>query len=81
MSEDNKAMHVSYETGYDKEASLDYFHDGTDHKFVDESNFRIVSTRHKEITDNEDKAKGLQDWEWKVEVFTKTDKKKENDNE
>jgi hypothetical protein len=64
-----KAVHVSYETGYNKEASLDYFHDGTDHKFEDESKFKIVSTKHKEITDDEDKTKGIQDWEWKVEVF------------
>jgi len=27
MSEDNKAIHVSYETGYDKEASLDYLNE------------------------------------------------------
>ena len=55
-------------------ASIDYFHDGTDQKYENETVYEIVSTKFKEITDEEDIANGLKDWLWKVQVFYKGEK-------
>jgi len=67
----NQPIYTSYEVGYEKSASIDYFHDGTDNKYEDESRYKIVSTKHKEITDEDDISNGLKDWLWQVEVFSR----------
>lgn len=69
MSKD--PIYTSYEVGYEKSASIDYFHDATENKYEDESKYKIVSTKHKEITDKDDIANGLKDWLWEVEVFNR----------
>jgi hypothetical protein len=66
-----KPIYESYEIGYEKWASIDYFHDGTDQQYEDETKYEVVSTKYKEITDEEDIANNLKDWLWKVQVFNK----------
>ncbi len=72
-----KVIYTSYEEGYEKSASIDYFHDGTDQQYEDETKYEIVSTKYKEITDEEDMANGLKDWLWRVEVFSKKESEDE----
>ena len=62
-------IYTTYEIGYEKWASIDYFHDSTDHKYTDQNKYKIVSTKWKEITDEDDLEQGLTDWLWKVEVY------------
>ena len=66
-----KPIYESYAVGYEKWASIDYFHEGTEEKYIDKNIYKIVSTKFKEISDEEDKANGLKDWLWKVQVFNK----------
>tara|TARA_R100000742_G_C4194574_1_gene25576 strand:- start:61 stop:291 length:231 start_codon:yes stop_codon:yes gene_type:complete len=65
----SEPIHTGYEIGREEEGALDYFHDGTDHKYIDETKYKIVLHKDKEITDADDEAKGLRDWEWYIEVF------------
>jgi hypothetical protein len=71
---DKKPIYECYEIGYEKLASIDYFHDGTDQQYEDETLYEIVSTKFKEITDEDDLANGLRDWLWKIQVFNKGEK-------
>tara|TARA_R100000388_G_C7177306_1_gene126911 strand:- start:478 stop:705 length:228 start_codon:yes stop_codon:yes gene_type:complete len=64
-----KPIYESYEVGYEKSASIDYFHEGTEEKYVDKNIYKIVSTKYKEITDQDDLENGLRDWLWRVQVF------------
>jgi len=41
----------------------------TDHKYTDQSKYKVVSTKWREITDEEDLKLGLKDWEWKIQVY------------
>ena len=62
-------IYTTYEIGYEKWASIDYFHDSTDHKYTDQNKYKIVSTKWKELTDEHDLEEGTRDWLWKVEVY------------
>ena len=65
----SEPIHTGYEIGREEEGALDYFHDGTDYKYIDETKYKIVLHKDKEITDADDEAQGLRDWEWYIEVF------------
>ena len=67
----NKVIHTGLEIGYVKWGALDYFHDGTDDKYIDENKYRVVATKEKEITDEADIKLGLRDWTWRVDVYLK----------
>tara|TARA_R110002020_G_scaffold63022_1_gene168089 strand:+ start:327 stop:557 length:231 start_codon:yes stop_codon:yes gene_type:complete len=69
MAIDREPIHTSWEIGYEKEGALDYFHDGSEGKYLDENKYKLVITQGKEITDEDDEARGLKDYEWEVEVF------------
>ena len=62
-------IYTTYQIGYKKWASIDYFHDSTDHKYTDQNKYKVVSTKWREITDEEDQNLGLRDWEWKIQVY------------
>lgn len=62
-------IHTGYETGSSKGSALDCFHDTTNFKYIDETKYRIVLHKEKEITDDFDESQGLRDWEWYIEVF------------
>ena len=50
---------------------IEYFDDGTDNKYIDENKYKVVATREKEITDEEDIKLNLKDYEWRVDVYLK----------
>ena len=64
-----KLIHTGFEIGYQKDGALDYFHDGTNNKYIDENQYKVVATRGKEITDELDTNLGLKDYEWRIEVY------------
>ena len=66
-----KVIHTGLEIGYVKWGALDYFHDGTDDKYIDENKYRVVATKEKEITDEADIKLGLRDWTWRIKVYSK----------
>ena len=65
----NKLIHTGLEIGYEKSSALDYFHDGTDNRYIDENKYKVVATKEKEITDEEQIKEGLRDWLWRVDVY------------
>ena len=67
----SKLIHTGLEIGYEKSSALDYFHDGTDNKYIDENKYKVVATKEKEITDEEDIKLNLKDYEWRVDVYLK----------
>jgi len=70
----SEPIHIGWETATEKSFALDCFHDGTEHKFDNETKYKIVAHKYKEITDADDEAQGLRDWEWYIEVFKKMSK-------
>ena len=64
-----KLIHVQHEVGYEKDGALDYFHTCTDSKYEDEKKYKVVATKYKEVTDEDDIANGYRDWEWCIEVY------------
>ena len=38
-------IYTTYQIGYKKWASIDYFHDMTDHKYTDQNKYKVVSTK------------------------------------
>ena len=46
-----KPIYTSHEIGYDKDASINYFHDGTNNKFIDDKKYLVTSTKGKAKTD------------------------------
>jgi len=73
----SEPIHIGWETATEKSFALDCFHDGTEHKFDNETKYKIVAHKYKEITDADDEAQGLRDWEWYIEVFKKMSEPKE----
>ena len=65
----HKPIYTSHEIGYDKDASINYFHDGTNNKFIDDKKYLVTSTKGKEITDDIDIELGYRDFEWRIEVY------------
>ena len=65
----SKPIFTGCEIGYEAESALDYFHDSTDGRYLDGNEFKVVAHRYKEITDEDDKAQGLTDWEWTIDVY------------
>jgi hypothetical protein len=66
---DQEIIHVQHEVGYEKDGALDYFHTCTDSKYEDEKKYKVVATKYKEVTDEDDIANGYRDWEWCIEVY------------
>jgi len=64
-----KLIHTGWETAYEEWAALDYFHDNTNDKYLDEKKYKVVAIKWKEITDEEDIANGVKDWEWEIKAF------------
>ena len=67
----SKPIFTGCEIGYEEESALDYFHDSTDGRYLDDNKFKVVAHRYKDITDEDDKAQGLTDWEWTIDVYPK----------
>jgi len=65
----SKPLKTTYEIGYERWSAIDYFHDTTSNKYVDESKYTIKAIKYKEITDKDDQKLGLKDWLWKVKVY------------
>ena len=65
----HKPIYTSHEIGYDKDASINYFHEGTNNKFIDDKKYLVTSTKGKEITDDIDIELGYRDFEWRIEVY------------
>ena len=65
----HKPIYTSHEIGYDKDASINYFHDGTNNKFIDDKKYLVTSTKGKEITDDIDIELGYRDFEWRIDVY------------
>ena len=38
-------------------------------EIIDENKYKVVATREKEITDEEQIKEGLRDWLWRVDVY------------
>ena len=73
----HKPIYTSHEIGYDKDASINYFHDGTNNKFIDDKKYLVTSTKGKEITDDIDIELGYRDFEWRIEVYKLTNQEEE----
>jgi len=67
----SEPVHTGLEIGTDEIYALDYFHQSTEDKYIDETKYKIVTHKWKEITDADDEAQGIRDWEWYIEVFKK----------
>ena len=67
----NEPIHIGWETGTEKSFALDCFHESTEDKYIDKTKYKIVTHKWREITDADDEAQGLRDWEWYIEVFKK----------
>jgi len=66
-----KLIHTTKETATEECFCLEYFDDGTDNKYIDENKYKVVATREKEITDEEDIKLNLKDYEWRLDVYLK----------
>ena len=62
-------IYTGYEIGYEEDGALNYFHTDTDGEYDNEEKYKVVATKHKEITDEDDIANGYRDWEWCIEVY------------
>jgi len=62
-------VYTGYEIGYEKDGALNYFHTETDGEYDNEEKYKVVATKYKEITDEDDIANGYRDWEWCIEVY------------
>ena len=67
----SEPVHTGYEIGYEERGALDYFHQSTEDKYIDETKYKIVLHKWRETTVADDEAQGLRDWEWYIEVFKK----------
>ena len=67
----SKPIFTGHEIGYEADGALDYFHDATDGRYLDDNKFKVVAHRYKEITDEDDEAQGLTDYEWTIDVYRK----------
>jgi len=59
---------VGYEVATEKTFAIDHFHESTEDQYDDENQYKIVATKYKEITEEDD---DVQDWLWLIEVTTK----------
>ena len=62
-------IHTGWETACEEWEALDCFHDNTTDKYLDEKKYKVVAIKWKEITDENDIANGVKDWEWEIKVF------------
>jgi len=76
----DKPIYTGYEIGYAEEGALENLWQTLDEDeekqgaYFDETKYKIVAHKYKEITDADDEAQGLRDWEWYIEVFKKEEK-------
>mgnify|MGYP003625053714 FL=1 len=80
----SKPVHTGYEIGYEEEGALEYFWQSLEddkekrEAYFDATKHKIVTHKWREITDADDEAQGLKDWEWYIEVFKLKGKNDDN---